>query len=81
MDLLTPVEAVAGLLLLAEDPRDIDHRSSKLVLDFGFAAPGAVDVNVVGAIAGVELVRIGGEVGVMAVGRMGGEVAAPNIDV
>jgi hypothetical protein len=59
----------------------MDHKSSKLPLDFGFAAPNAVEREVVGAMAGVELVRMGGEVGDMVVGRMGGDVAPPNSDV
>jgi hypothetical protein len=50
----------------------MNHKSSKLLLGFGFAAAAAAEVDVVGAVAGVELVRIGGDVG---------DMAPPNIDV
>jgi hypothetical protein len=79
IDLLAPVPPAAGLLPV-DDPSDMDHKSSKLLLGFGFAAP-LKDAAMVGAIAGVELVRMGSEVGDMVVGRMGGEVAPPNTDV
>lgn len=50
-------------LVVADDPSDIDHKSSKLLL--GLVAEGA---------AGVELARIGGEVGATAVARIGGDI-------
>ena len=53
---------VAGLVV-TEGPSDIDHKSSKLLL--GLAAAGA---------AGVELARIGGEVGVIEVARIGDDI-------
>jgi hypothetical protein len=69
------------LLPVVEDPRDIDHKSSKLLLGFGFAAPKAADADEVGAMAGVVLVRMGGDAGDIVVGRIGGDVALPNTDV
>jgi len=59
----------------------MDHKSSKLLLGFGFAAGPLENACMVGAMAGVELVRIGGDVGDILVGRIGGEVGPPNIDV
>jgi hypothetical protein len=76
--LLAVAPAAVALLLLAEGPRDMDHKSSKLLLGFGFAP---ADGAVAGAMAGVEPVRIGGEVGAMVVGRMGGDVTPPNVAV
>lgn len=46
-------------MLVADEPRDMDHKSSKLPL--GFAA------------AGVDPARIGGEAGDIDVARMGGD--------
>lgn len=60
MVLLPPVAGLA----VADDPSDIDHKSSKLLL--GLAAAGAA--------AGVEPARIGGEVGVIEVARIGGDI-------
>lgn len=76
IDLLAPGPTVA-----VEDPSDMDHKSSKLLLGVAFATP-LEDAAMVGAIVGVELfARTGGEVDDIVVGRMGGEATPPNIDV